>query len=177
MKRSIHKPLTFLGLLHVVIGFSLFLASSAIADGEEEADTFVNGMDIVATAIATDEFNTLTTALEAADLVETLQGPGPFTVFAPTDAAFAKLPEGTLETLLKPENRAELVALLTHHVVPGRVTAKRAAEMSRAKTANGSYVSLFAEGGDVKVDYASVISADVIASNGVIHIIDAVVVP
>ncbi len=133
--------------------------------------------DIVDTAVDAGSFNTLAAALEAAGLVETLKGEGPFTVFAPTDDAFAKLPEGTVETLLKPENKEQLIAVLTYHVVAGEVTAKEVVTLEEAETVNGQTVDIMVEGGTVKVDSAQVVQADVMASNGVIHVIDTVILP
>ena len=133
--------------------------------------------DIVATAVANGNFKTLAAALKAAGLVETLQGDGPFTVFAPTDAAFAKLPEGTVETLLKPENKDKLIAVLTYHVVPGKVMAKQAVTLDGAETVNGESLTLAVKGDKLRVDNATVVLADVEASNGVIHVIDNVVLP
>jgi len=133
-------------------------------------------MDIVETAVSAGSFKTLAAALKAADLVETLKGKGPFTVFAPTDEAFAKLPAGTLENLLKPENKAKLAAILTYHVVPGKVMAAEI-KPGKVKTVNGSEVTLAAEEGKVKVNEATVIKADIETSNGVIHVIDAVLIP
>ena len=133
--------------------------------------------DVVDTAVAAGNFNTLAKALTAAGLVDTLKGPGPFTVFAPTDAAFAKLPAGTLDDLLKPENKEKLVAILTYHVVPGKVDAKQVAKMSDAKTVNGKELKIMAQGGKVMVDNADVVKTDIECSNGVIHVIDAVLLP
>jgi uncharacterized surface protein with fasciclin (FAS1) repeats len=133
--------------------------------------------DIVDTAVAAGSFKTLAAALQAAGLVDTLKGAGPFTVFAPTDAAFAKLPAGTVEELLKPENKAKLVAVLTYHVVPGKVMAAQAATLSSAKTVNGAMLSIDAMGGTVTIDNATVTTADVAATNGVIHVIDTVMLP
>lgn len=132
--------------------------------------------DIVAVASGAGSFNTLVAAVKAAGLVETLQGTGPFTVFAPTDEAFAKLPKGTVEDLLKPENKEKLVAILTYHVLPGKVTASEVKTM-KAKTVNGKELNLKVWGGDVTVDNAKVVKADVMAKNGVIHVIDTVVLP
>ena len=132
--------------------------------------------DIVAVASGAGSFKTLVAAVKAAGLVETLQGKGPFTVFAPTDEAFAKLPAGTVENLLKPENKEKLVAVLTYHVVPGKVMAADVKTM-KAKTVNGQELSLKVEGGAVTVDNAKVVKTDVAASNGVIHVIDTVVLP
>lgn len=133
--------------------------------------------DIVDTAVAAGQFTTLAAALQAADLVDTLKGEGPFTVFAPTDAAFAALPAGTVESLLKPENRDQLIAVLTYHVVPGRYPAARVAGLDRATTVQGGSVDIDASGGAVTVDGARVVAADVAASNGVIHVIDKVLIP
>jgi uncharacterized surface protein with fasciclin (FAS1) repeats len=133
--------------------------------------------DIVETAVAAGNFKTLAAALKAADLVDALKGDGPFTVFAPTDEAFAKLPKGTVESLLKPENKQKLVSILKYHVVPGKVTAKDVVKLSEAKTLEGSSVKITASGGKVTVDEANVVKADVEASNGVIHVIDAVILP
>jgi len=133
--------------------------------------------DIVDTAVAAGNFNTLATALTAAGLVDTLKGPGPFTVFAPTDEAFAKLPAGTLESLLKPENKAKLAGILTYHVAPGKVMAADVVKLTSAKTVNGQSVKIAVDDGKVKVDDANVVKTDVAASNGVIHVIDAVLLP
>jgi transforming growth factor-beta-induced protein len=133
--------------------------------------------DIVTTAVEAGSFQTLAAALTAADLVKTLQGKGPFTVFAPTDEAFAKLPEGTVAHLLKPENKAQLVAVLTYHVVPGTVMAADVIKVSAASTVNGQRVEVRVTGGGVKIDSANVVKADVSCSNGVIHVIDQVLLP
>lgn len=134
--------------------------------------------DIVDTAVGAGQFNTLAAALEAAGLVDTLKGPGPFTVFAPTDEAFKKLPAGTVEDLLKPENKQKLVEVLTYHVVPGKVTsAELSGKKMDVKTVQGSTLAVDASGGSVMVDTAKVVSADVAADNGVIHVIDTVVLP
>lgn len=134
--------------------------------------------DVVATAVAADDFNTLVAAVQAAGLVETLQGEGPFTVFAPTDAAFAALPAGTVDDLLKPENKDQLVSVLTYHVVPGKVmSSDLAGKALDAETVQGTTVAIDATGGGVKVDGANVVTADIDASNGIIHVIDAVILP
>jgi uncharacterized surface protein with fasciclin (FAS1) repeats len=135
--------------------------------------------DIVDTAVAAGSFKTLAAALQAAGLVETLKGKGPFTVFAPTDAAFAKLPKGTVEDLLKPENKAKLTAILTYHVVPGNVLAAQVVTMNGqdVKTVNGQTVKIGVAGGKVTVNGANVTATDVKASNGVIHVIDTVILP
>jgi len=132
--------------------------------------------DIVDTAIA-GHFTTLVAAVKAAGLVDTLRGPGPFTVFAPTDAAFAKLPAGTLEVLLKPENREKLRAILTYHVVMGRVTSQDAMKLDSAKTVEGGSLAIRVVNGGVMVNNAHVTKADIEASNGVIHVIDTVLLP
>jgi uncharacterized surface protein with fasciclin (FAS1) repeats len=148
---------------------SLILATAALA----AAPT----MDIVDTAVSAGSFNTLVAALKAAGLVDTLKGPGPFTVFAPTDDAFAKLPAGTVEDLLKPENKAKLVSILTYHVVAGKVTAKEVMGMHMAKTVNGQDLTIKASKGVVMVGGAKVIKADILCTNGVIHVIDTVLLP
>jgi uncharacterized surface protein with fasciclin (FAS1) repeats len=134
--------------------------------------------DIVDTAVSAGQFNTLVAAVKAAGLVDTLKGPGPFTVFAPTDDAFKKLPAGTVESLLKPENKAALVKVLTYHVVPGKVmSASLAGKKTDAKTVEGSMVDIDATGGSVMVQYAKVVKADIAADNGVIHVVDTVIMP
>jgi len=133
--------------------------------------------DIVDTAVGAGQFKTLAAALNAADLVATLKGPGPFTVFAPTDEAFAKLPAGTVENLLKPENKAKLTAILTYHVVPGAVKAEQVSQLDEAKTVNGALVKVSTEYGKVMINDATVVKPDIQASNGVIHVIDKVILP
>jgi uncharacterized surface protein with fasciclin (FAS1) repeats len=133
--------------------------------------------DIVDTAVAAGSFKTLATALQAAGLVDTLKGMGPFTVFAPTDEAFSKLPAGTVESLLKPENKEKLKAILLYHVVSGDVTAAQVVKLSSAKTINGQDLKLAVKDGTVVVNDATVVKADVLASNGVIHVIDTVLLP
>jgi uncharacterized surface protein with fasciclin (FAS1) repeats len=133
--------------------------------------------DIVDTAVAAGDFGTLAAALKAAGLVETLKGEGPFTVFAPTDKAFAKLPKGTIEDLLKPENRGQLTAILTYHVVPGKVLAEDVVKLSKAKTVQGSEVKIRVKKDKVRVDNALVTATDIACTNGVIHVIDSVILP
>jgi uncharacterized surface protein with fasciclin (FAS1) repeats len=133
--------------------------------------------DIVDTAVAAGSFKTLAKALTAAGLVDTLKGAGPFTVFAPTDEAFAKLPAGTVESLLQPENKAKLQRILTYHVVPGRVMAADVTKLKTAKAVSGDALTITANNGAVLVDGAHVVKADVAASNGVIHVIDTVLLP
>lgn len=134
-------------------------------------------MDIVDTAVQAGSFKTLAAALQAAGLVDTLKGQGPFTVFAPTDEAFAKLPAGTVETLLKPENKDKLASILTYHVVPGKVMAADVVKLTKAKTVQGTEVKITVADGKVMVDSANVVKADIDCGNGVIHVIDAVLLP
>ena len=133
--------------------------------------------DIVSTAVSAGSFKTLAAALEAAGLVGALQGDGPFTVFAPTDEAFAQLPDGTVENLLKAENRAQLQAILKFHVVSGKVTASEVVKLTGATTLNGQRVAIQVKDGKVGIDGATVVKADIECSNGVIHVIDAVILP
>jgi uncharacterized surface protein with fasciclin (FAS1) repeats len=133
--------------------------------------------DVVDTAVAAGSFKTLAKALDAAGLVDTLKGAGPFTVFAPTDEAFAKLPDGTLETLLKPENKEKLRRILTYHVVPGKVMASDVVKLHSAKAVSDDTITVKVQDGVVHVDNATVTSADVLASNGVIHVINSVILP
>lgn len=153
----------------IMLTTATVLSAPAFADG--------HGKDIVDTAVAAGSFTTLVTAVQAAGLVETLKGEGPFTVFAPTDAAFAALPAGTVDNLLKPENKEQLAAVLTYHVLPGKVmSGDIAGKTLEATTVQGSTVAIDASNG-VKVDGANVIAADIEATNGVIHVIDAVILP
>ena len=156
--------------------FSLCLFAVVANAGHHEAGES-KALDIVDTAVGAGQFNTLAAALTAAGLVDTLKGDGPFTVFAPTDAAFAKLPEGTVENLLKPENRDQLVAILTYHVVPGKVYAADVIKLTGATTVNGSDVTIAVVDGGVRIDNANVVTTDIAASNGVIHVIDTVILP
>jgi uncharacterized surface protein with fasciclin (FAS1) repeats len=133
--------------------------------------------DIVDTAVAAGSFKTLAKALQAADLVETLKGAGPFTVFAPTDEAFAKLPAGTLETLLKPENKPKLQRILKAHVVSGKVMAADVVKTSSAKAVSGDTLTIASRNGGVTVNGAKVVKTDIATTNGVIHVIDSVIVP
>lgn len=135
------------------------------------------GKDIVDTAVEARTFNSLVTALKAAGLVETLKGKGPFTVFAPTDEAFAKLPPGTLDDLLKPQNKDRLTKILTYHVVSGKLMASDVVKLKSAKALSGGSLQIQSAGGTVTVNGARVIKTDIVASNGVIHVIDAVLLP
>jgi len=151
---------------------ALLVWAAPTANAQDDA-----AKDIVDIAVEAGTFNTLVAAVTAADLVDVLKSEGPFTVFAPTDEAFAALPEGTVENLLKPENKDQLVAVLTYHVVPGRVMAADVVTLTEAATVQGSTVDISVEDGVVKVDNATVVATDIKASNGVIHVIDAVILP
>jgi len=153
------------------------VAATAIGLAVSSVSVRAADKDIVDTAVGAGQFETLAAALGAAGLVDTLKGKGPFTVFAPTDEAFAKLPAGTVENLLKPENKDQLTAILTYHVVPGNVMAADVVKLSEAETVNGKKVNIKTEGDTVMINGAKVVSADVAASNGVIHVIDAVILP
>jgi uncharacterized surface protein with fasciclin (FAS1) repeats len=158
-------------------GIARTALAAAIAIAFTAAPGAAQGRDVVDTAAAAGQFKTLTAALTAAGLTATLKGPGPFTVFAPTDEAFAKLPKGTVEDLLKPENKAKLTAILTYHVVAGSVPSSEAVKLSTAKTVNGKDLTLSTANGGLEVNGAKVVTADVKASNGIIHIIDKVIIP
>ena len=159
---------TAVGILALALGFGL--------SGSVKAESMPD-KDIVEIAASAGSFDTLVAAVKAAGLVDTLKGKGPLTVFAPTDEAFAKLPEGTVENLLKPENKDKLTAILTYHVVPGRVTAGEVVNLSSAPTVNGGELSINAQNGKVMVDNAQVVQTDIMATNGVIHVIDSVIIP
>ena len=159
------RALTLLALLIAISGVSVRAADQKPSK------------DIIETAVAAGQFDTLVKAVQAADLVDTLKGAGPFTVFAPTDTAFAKLPAGTLEGLLKPENKEKLKAILLYHVVAGEVTAKQVVKLHSAKTVGGQELRIKTTGGKVTVNDATMLKADVMATNGVIHVIDTVLLP
>jgi uncharacterized surface protein with fasciclin (FAS1) repeats len=159
----------------VAVGTLVTVMMTVVASKATTAATETK--DIVDTAIAAGSFNTLAKALTAADLIDTLKGKGPFTVFAPTDEAFAKLPAGTLESLLKPENKAKLQRILTYHVVAGNVMAADVVKLHSAKAVSGDTIMIATNGGTVTVDAARVTKTDIVASNGVIHVIDAVILP
>ncbi|HEU0153779.1 MAG TPA: fasciclin domain-containing protein [Arenimonas sp.] len=152
------------------------VATPAFAGHHEEGKAISAGT-IVDVAASNADFETLVAAVKAAGLVETLSGDGPFTVFAPTDDAFAKLPAGTLENLLKPENKDQLVAILTYHVVAGKVTAADVVKLDNATTVNGAVADVTVSGSTVKIDEATVTATDIKASNGIIHVIDTVILP
>ena len=158
------------GVIHVIDSVLLPPSTQAAADDSEM-------LDIVDTAVANGSFKTLAAALEAAGLIDTLKGDGPFTVFAPTDEAFAKLPAGTVENLLKPENKDQLIAILTYHVVSGQVLAADVVKLSEAETVQGAKVTIKTDMGKVMINDATVTLADVMTSNGVIHVIDTVLLP
>ena len=156
-----------------------FLIAAAVVGSFIAAPTVVfadTDKTIVSVASEAGQFKTLVAAVKAAGLVETLNGAGPFTVFAPTDDAFAKLPAGTVEDLLKPENKAKLKAVLTYHVIPGKIMAADV-KTSNVKTVNGKEIAVKAADGKVTIGGANVVKADVAASNGVIHVIDSVLIP
>jgi len=163
---------TLFGITAALMVCGGILSSLAVAGPYGSKDT--GTMDIVDTAVSAGSFTTLVKAIQAAGLVDTLKGPGPFTVFAPTDEAFAKLPAGTLEGLLA--DKAKLTAILTYHVVPGRYTAADVVKMKEAVTVEGDSLTIGTTDG-VTVDAAQVVKTDIIASNGVIHVIDQVVLP
>lgn len=171
------KKLTFVAMtILMTFGTTSVGFAGAHATSAPEAAA-APAQDIVATAVAADDFNTLAAALEAADLISALQGEGPFTVFAPTDAAFAALPEGTLDALLQPENKDQLTAILLYHVVPGQIMSEDISGTASPETLEGDSVEVIASDAGVTVNGANVVSADVGASNGVIHVIDAVILP
>lgn len=165
-------------LLSAALAFGAVFAGPAFAEHHEKAAMNTAGsQSIVAIASGNPDFETLTAALTAADLVGTLEGAGPFTVFAPTDAAFEKLPAGALDDLLKPENKAKLQSILTYHVVSGKVLAADVVKVDSAKTVNGQQVDVNVMGDKVKIGGANVVKTDIVASNGVIHVIDTVLMP
>jgi uncharacterized surface protein with fasciclin (FAS1) repeats len=152
------------------LALSLSLAGAATAESMPDKD-------IVDTAVSAGSFKTLVAAVQAAGLVDVLKSEGPLTVFAPTDDAFAKLPAGTVENLLKPENKEKLVAVLTYHVVPGRVTSDKVGSLSSAKTVNGQELRISTKDGGVMIDDARVTAVDIATTNGIIHVIDSVILP
>ena len=164
----INKVMKKVTYIAAVIAALSLITSNKLSAAEEK--------NIVKVAAGAGQFNTLVAAVKAGGLVETLSGPGPFTVFAPTDEAFAKLPKGTVDNLLKPENKEKLVAILTYHVVPGKIMA---ADVStgEAKTVNGKELPIKVSSGKVKAGSANVVKTDIAASNGVIHVVDEVLMP
>lgn len=168
-----------IGIVAVAVAMSVGTLSAYAGCGAcgPSAKAHDHEHDIVDTAVEAGSFNTLVAAVKAAGLVDVLKGEGPFTVFAPTDAAFAKLPAGTLENLLKPENKDQLKAILTYHVVSGKVNAASVVKLTSAKTVQGDSVAVSVKDGTVSIDGATVVKADVEASNGIIHVIDQVILP
>lgn len=167
---NVFSPIRFLLAVTLMFSTAAFAGSYAKKTAEEKPT-------IVEIAAGNEDFTTLVAALQAADLVGVLEGDGPFTVFAPTNAAFDALPEGTLDSLLLPENKQQLVEILTYHVVPGAVYAADVTQLDSATTVQGSNIDIAASNGSVKIDNAKVVKADIKASNGVIHVIDAVILP
>ena len=157
--------------------FAIAATALALTLGASTTTSARADKDIVDTAVAAGSFKTLAAALQAAGLIETLKGAGPFTVFAPTDEAFAKLPAGTVENLLKPENKAKLTRILTYHVVPGKVMAADVVKMKSAKAVSGDTIAIATKDGGVTINNARVAKADIAATNGVIHVIDTVIMP
>jgi len=153
------------------------LTAACSSSSSMKDDSMMMKKDIVDTAVAAGMFNTLAKALQSADLISTLKGMGPYTVFAPTDEAFAKLPSGTLDMLMRPENRDKLRSILLYHVVPGNVSAAEVMKMTMATTAGGQQVNIMMMGDRVMVGNAHVVKADITASNGTIHVIDTVLMP
>ena len=170
------KPIRYVVLIILTIAMPSMLLAGGYGYSKDKVSSMEKA-DIVDTARSSGSFNTLVSALQAADLTETLKGDGPFTVFAPTDEAFNRLPAGTVEDLLKPENKAKLQSILTYHVVPGKVMSWDAVKMSSAKTVNGKSFRISKSGDGLMVDDATVTKADIKASNGIIHIIDRVIMP
>ncbi len=170
--------MNILNPIRIFLAFSLLVSAFAVqAGGYKSAKAVSDQPSIVGVAAGNEDFSTLVAALKAADLVSVLEGEGPFTVFAPTNAAFEALPEGAVENLLKPENKQQLIDVLTYHVVPGAVYAADVTNLTSATTVQGSDISIQTDMGKVKIDGAEVVSADIKASNGVIHVIDAVILP
>ncbi len=166
------KYYTLTLIIAAVLAFPMASAFAGYGQGHAKSQP-----DIVDTAINAGSFETLVAAIKAAGLAETLKGDGPFTVFAPTDEAFAKLPKGTLEDLLKPENKDKLTQILTYHVVPGKVLAEDVINLELAKTVNGKNLTIRLDNQKVLIDNANVIKTDIVTANGVIHVIDTVVLP
>jgi len=160
-----------------IAGLALAASPALAQHGAMASNSDNEPRDIVHIAATAGSFETLVAAVKAAGLVETLQGEGPFTVFAPTDEAFAKLPEGTVESLLKPENRDQLRAILTYHVVPGKLMAADVVKSESAKTVQGTEVRFSTKYGKAMIDNAQIVKTDIVASNGVIHVIDSVILP
>ena len=175
-----NKIISLRALLAIVAGLALGVGGVAVAGGYEHAEGKTakkTTKNLIQKAQHKGEFHTLLKAVDAAGLTSTLEGPGPFTLFAPTDAAFARLPAGTVEDLLKPENKEKLRSILTYHVVPGEITAEQVVKMKELKTVNGKMLPVQAMNGKVMVGGATVTGTDIRASNGIIHVIDTVLMP
>ena len=164
-------------MLKSLWSYSLAVLAVFCVAGTSLADCGTCDKTVVENAAGNEDFSTLVAAVKAAGLVDTLSGKGPFTVFAPTNEAFKKLPKGTVESLLKPENKDKLTAVLTYHVVPGKVMAADVVKLSKAKTVQGKEVKISVKEGKVKVDNANVVKTDIASKNGVIHVIDTVILP
>ena len=160
-----------------IVGVNLVVSAMAFGLTLGGINAHAAEKNLVDTATGAGQFKTLATALDAAGLVSTLKGEGPFTVFAPTDAAFAKLPADTLKNLLKPENKQQLVAILTYHVVPGKIEAAKVVKLDEAKSVNGKMIDIKVRDGIAMVNDARVTKTDIVASNGIIHVIDTVIMP
>ncbi len=170
--------MTFTGKLFSIAALCGAMFSVTLANaGSYESAKVAEKPTVVDIAVGNPDFSTLVAALTAADLVDALSGEGPFTVLAPTDEAFAKLPAGTLDSLLLPENKDKLVAILTYHVVPGNVMAADVVKLTEATSLEGDTIAISATDAGVKVDDATVVATDIVASNGVIHVIDTVILP
>lgn len=182
MNTHIKRAMTGLGAAALVFAFAgsaqAHNCTSGHTDTKANTEKAEKKATLVDIAASNEDFSTLVAAVRAAGLVETLQGEGPFTVFAPTNAAFAKLPEGTVDNLLKPENRKQLISILTYHVVPGRVMAEDVVKLEEAKTVQGSDVAIsVSKEKGVSINDAMVVATDIEASNGIIHVIDNVILP
>jgi len=160
-----------------VFAFCAGLLAAGAASAGHHSEGEMTTSNIVEVAAGNEDFSTLVAAVQAAGLVDVLSGEGPFTVFAPTNAAFAKLPAGTVESLLEPANKQQLVDILTYHVVAGKVYAKDVVELTEATTVNGANISIAVTDAGVQINNAAVVTTDIKASNGVIHVIDTVILP
>jgi len=171
------KEQSMLRKVRSIVGMNLVVSALAFGLALGGINAHAAQKNLVDTAKGAGQFKTLATALDAAGLASTLKGEGPFTVFAPTDAAFAKLPADTLENLLKPENKQQLVAILTYHVVPGKIEAAKVVKLDEAKSVNGKMIDIKVRDGAAMVNDARVTETDIVASNGIIHVIDTVIMP
>ena len=170
--------MTFAGRLFSIATLcATMLVATAVNAAHHEAKKTTDKPTVVEIAVDNPDFSTLVAALKAADLVDALSGDGPFTVLAPTNEAFARLPDGTLDSLLLPENKDQLVAILTYHVIPGKVMAADVVKLTEATSLQGDTIAISSSDAGVKVGDANVVTTDIVASNGVIHVIDAVILP